>query len=84
MRGLFEGARTIKPGQKWLCELFKGAVFSRARSDQGNTVTYYMTKNYICNRTQLQLCFCMYIHPCEFESQGLVRYEVPTKKMCGQ
>ncbi len=38
MRGLFEGARTIKPGQKWLRELFKGAVFSRARSDQGNTV----------------------------------------------
>ncbi len=38
MRGLFEGARTIKPGQKWLRELLKGAVFSRAQSDQGNTV----------------------------------------------
>ncbi len=38
MRGLSEGACTIKPGQKWLRELFKGAVFSRARSDQGNTV----------------------------------------------
>ncbi len=40
MHGLFEGACTIKPGQKWLRELFKGAVFSRARSDQGNTVSF--------------------------------------------
>ncbi len=39
MHSLFEGARTIKPGQKLLRELFKGAVFSRARSDQGNTVS---------------------------------------------
>ncbi len=49
MHGLFEGARTIKPGQKWMRELFKGAVFSRARSDQGNTVcsnnSFYSTVN---------------------------------------
>ncbi len=45
MRGIFEGARTIKPGQKWLRELFKGAVFSRARSDQGNTVNASMAED---------------------------------------
>ncbi len=48
MRGLYEGARTIKPGEKWLRELFKGAVFSRARSDQGNTVATTMSnENYL-------------------------------------
>ncbi len=43
MRGLFEGVCTIKPGQKWLRKLFKGTVFSRARSDHGNTVRTYGT-----------------------------------------
>ncbi len=38
MHGLFEGARTIKSGQELPHELFEGAIFSRARSDQGNTV----------------------------------------------
>ncbi len=38
MHGLFEGARTIKPGQELLGELFKGAVFSGAQSFQGREV----------------------------------------------
>ncbi len=42
MRGLFEGAHTIKSGQELRRELFEGAIFSRARSDQGNMVYTYM------------------------------------------
>ncbi len=38
MHSLFEGARTIKPGQNLLRELFKGAIISRAWNYQGNTV----------------------------------------------
>ncbi len=59
MRGLFEGARTIKPGQKWLRELFKGAVFSRARSDQGNTVGQQnFTTLSLCDPFNIPFFFC--------------------------
>ncbi len=38
MHGLFEGAHTIKSGRELPRELFQGAIFSRALSDQGNTL----------------------------------------------
>ncbi len=53
MHGLFEGARTIKSGQELPHELFKGAIFSRARSDQDTIVS--------CTEVSAPI-FIMYAH----------------------